>query len=113
MVGLAKPGELQGRRSLFAAVRAFQGAAGRLAPGDHAIFTSYYRDDMGTVLVAALRNTTIDEERARNEGFLERLAAAVGEETLEAGAPTTLAEGQKALAWLAKWVGQPDEHHVN
>lgn len=113
MAALAKPGDLQSRRLFLPAVRAFRSASHRLLPGDRAIFATYHRDDRGFVRVAAVRKVTRDEERARYEGFLERLAAALEEEAQEDQRPATLAEVQEAFAWLAAWVGQPDEHVVH
>ena len=113
MAALAKPGDLQSRRLFLPAVRAFRSASHRLLPGDRAIFATYHRDDRGFVRVAAVRKVTRDEERARYEGFLERLAAAIEEEAQEDQRPATLAEVQEGLAWLAAWVGQPDEHVVH
>jgi hypothetical protein len=113
MAALAKPGDLQSRRLFLPAVRAFRSASHRLLPGDRAIFATYHRDNLGFVRVAAVRKVTRDEERARYEGFLERLAAAIEEEAQEDQQPATLAKVQEGLAWLAAWVGQPDEHVVH
>jgi hypothetical protein len=113
MVELAKPGDLSGRRTFFPAVRVFRGASRRLLPDDQALFATYHRDDEGFVVVAAVRDVTCDEEQARYEAFLERLAVALDEEVRQAQAPMTLAEGQEVLAWLAAWVGPLDEHAVH
>lgn len=113
VAAVAKPGDLQSRRLFLPAVRAFRSAFHRLLPGDRAIFATYHRDGRGFVRVAALRKTTRDEERARYEGFLERLAAAIEEVAQEDQRPATLAEVQEGLAWLAAWVGKPDERVVH
>jgi hypothetical protein len=113
IAALARPGDLQSRRLFLPAVRAFRRATHRLQPGDRAIFTTYHRDDKGFVRVAAVRKVTRDEERARFEAFLERLAAAIEEEAQEDPRPATLAEVQEELAWLAEWVGQPEERVVH
>jgi hypothetical protein len=113
MVALAKPGDLQSRRLFLPAVRAFRSAAQRLLPGDRAIFATYHRDGRAFAGVAAARKVTRDEERARYEGFLERLAAAIEEEAQEGQRPATLAEVQEGLAWLAAWVGRPDERVIH
>lgn len=113
MAALTRTGDLQSRRLLLPAVRAFRSASQRLLPGDRAIFATYHRDDRGFIRVAAVRRVTRDEERARYEGFLERLAAAIHEVAQEDQRSATLAEVQEGLAWLAAWVGQPDEHEVH
>ncbi len=114
MVVLAQPGDLGGGRIFFPAVHTFRGASRRLLPGDRAIFATYHRDHEGFLVVAAQRNVTRDEERARYEGFLERLAAAIEEEAQKVQATATLAEVQEALAWLAAWVGgQLDERSLH
>jgi hypothetical protein len=113
IAALAKPGDLQSRRHFLPAVRAFRRATQRLLPGDRAIFTTYHRDDKGFVRVAAVRKVTRDEERARFEAFLERLAAAIEEPAQEAPRPATLAEVQEELAWLAEWVGRPKKRVVH
>ncbi len=113
MAQLATPGDLARRRIFFPAVHAFRSASRRLLPGDRAIFATYYRDHEGFIPVAARRNVTRDEEVARHEGFLERLAAALAQGAQEAQAPMTLAEGQEALAWLVEWIGRPEKRAVH
>lgn len=113
IAALAKPFDLQSRRLFLPAVRAFRSAFHRLLPGDRAIFTTYHRDDRGFVKVAAVRKVTRDEERARYEGFLERLAAAIEEEAQEDQRPATLAEVQEGFVWLAEWVGKRAERVVH
>jgi hypothetical protein len=94
-------------------VLVFRAAAQRLLPGDRAIFATYHRDDQGFLVTATLRKVTRDEERARFEAFLERLAAAIDEEAQEVQAEVTLAEGQEAFTWLTEWVGRPEKLAVN
>jgi hypothetical protein len=113
MAALAKPGDLQSRRLFLPAIRAFRSASDLLLPGDRAIFATYHRDDVGFVRVAAVRKVTRDEERARYEGFLERLAAAMEVVEVEDQRPAKLVEVQEGLAWLAEWVGKPDERVVH
>jgi len=113
IAAVAKPGDLESRRLFLPAVRAFRSAFHRLLPGDRAIFTIYHRDNRGFVRVAAMRKVTREEERARYEGFLERLAAAIEEVAQEDQRPATLAAVQEELAWLAAWVGSPDERVVH